>query len=88
MAILKSVLDEPLLSRQQAVVLRDIARAAQLSQGLKELQNIEDNLDPKQDDNVLRRSRYLDIQSYLSSEIKRILTQVKVPKLKPENSED
>jgi hypothetical protein len=79
MAIPRSALDEPLLSKKQASVLREIARAAQLYQGLIELDRVQDIfLTPES------RKRggklYPDLFHYLQSEISRTLSSIKVPK--------
>lgn len=80
MAILKSALEEPLLSRQQVVVLRDIARAAQLNQGLMDIRRIEDALNSCKPSNGQARAIAPDLVKYLESEIERVLMQIKVPK--------
>lgn len=80
-SIKQTNLTEPLLSRQQIAVVRDIARAIELNNALKELESLKDYSNtgiaalPK---------TYMDqvdqITKYLNAEINKILMQIKLPK--------
>jgi len=78
MAILQSALVEPLLSKQQTAVLRDIARAAQLTEALKSIKLIESELFT--DRMAMPKAEPIShLSSYLKAEITRVLMQIKVP---------
>lgn len=81
MAILQSVLVEPLLSRQQSAVIRNIACVAQLTEALKMLDNTESTMVPRLNAkaNSLSPEVTLRIRDYLHAEIIRVLMQIKVP---------
>lgn len=78
MAILASALVEPLLSRQQSAVVRNIACAAQLNEALKSLMlmkvtlSTDHGLMPDAEPMIL-------IEQYLKAEITRVLMQIKLP---------
>jgi hypothetical protein len=85
MAILKGSLEEPLLSREQAAVIRAIAHAAQLFEAEQVLYKMESEtrkwkgLEPTVPDaNPLNK--------YLKAERERVLTQVKIPASKVTSS--
>jgi hypothetical protein len=78
MPIQKTVLEEPLLSRKQAAVLRDIARAASLTVGLIEVEKVIDSIHPDEHHSS-RGRRYRDLKDYLRSEAERVLMQIKTP---------
>jgi len=80
MAILQSALVEPLLSRQQTAVLRDIARAAQLTEALKSLKLMETELSTDQLAMPTAQTTG-SLSKYLKAEITRVLMQIKVPAL-------
>jgi len=89
MAILKSSLEEPLLSREQMSIIRDIAHAAQLAEAIKQFNIVTDYLiDPKTKDqwtlstaSKSEKEEILEnIQNYLKAEINRVLMQIKVPR--------
>lgn len=82
MAILQSALVEPLLSRQQSVVVRDIARVAQLAEAYKSLQNIEDAFMKSLSNGIAKTSLTSNCESikgYLQAEAIRVLMQIKTP---------
>jgi predicted nucleotide-binding protein (sugar kinase/HSP70/actin superfamily) len=75
MAILQSAMVEPLLSRQQTAVIRDIARAAQLGEALGVL----DKLSKIVTKDIVSKAYNEKLSSYLNAEIKRVLMQIKIP---------
>lgn len=78
MAILQSALVEPLLSRQQSAVVRNIACAAQLNEALKSLVLMKDQLST--DQLALPTAEpIIHIEQYLKAEITRVLMQIKLP---------
>lgn len=79
MALLQSALVEPLLSRQQVAVLRDIARAAQMNEALKSIKLIEVELTDQKAFGQAAVSPLIPIREYLTAEITRVLMQIKVP---------
>lgn len=82
MAILKSALEEPLLSRTQTAVLRNIACATQLNEGLRNVKQIKDTMCVLRPGQTETKSPYSEIEDYLKSEINRVLMQIKVPAYK------
>jgi ABC-type polysaccharide/polyol phosphate transport system ATPase subunit len=87
MAILRTALEEPLLSRQQSSVLREIARAAQLNQGLIEVRKVSESLSEGTGLNQ-QLTKVKNLTTYLSSEIDRVLSSIKVPKIPDGNQGD
>jgi len=86
MAILQRSLEEPLLSRQQMVVVREIAHAAQLNEALIMLNKIDDASKVDQLAKPTAIPLSIDqLKSYLSCEIRRVLMLIKTPK--PEATE-
>jgi len=79
MAILKSSLEEPLLTREQSSVVRAIVHAAQIAEAYTALQKIISNDDLKQVSN-LSISHYQDLSQYLLAETNRVLISIKTPK--------
>lgn len=77
MAILKSVFEEPLLSRQHSAVLRDIARAAYLNQGLIEINKV--IATGESAGSLPSSSQYREVKDFLKTEITKVLTQIKIP---------
>jgi len=79
MSILQSALVEPLLSRQQAAVIREIARAAQLNEALVVIRKI--NIATVSETTALSSPQTSTklLQDYLESEIKKVLMQIKIP---------
>lgn len=82
MAILKSVLEEPLLNRTQTAVLRNIACATQLNEGLRNVNLIKSTMCVLRPGEIETKSPYHLIEDYLKSEINRVLMQIKVPAIK------
>lgn len=78
MAILQSALVEPLLSRQQSAVIRNIACAAQMNEALKSLKLIEGELSTDQLA-MPTAEPIAHIRNYLKAEITRVLMQIKIP---------
>jgi hypothetical protein len=78
-AISKTAFDEPLLSKRHASVLREIARAAQLHQGLIELEKIQGSLFEQQPFTA-KVNRFHELTHYIKSEIEKALRSIKVPK--------
>jgi hypothetical protein len=81
MAILKSVLEEPLLTREQASVIRVIAHAAQLNEALNVLSKLRD-IGASPVNQGIYATEVSPIESYIHAELKRVLTQVKIPRRK------
>lgn len=80
MPILQSVLAEPLLTRQQVAVVRDIARAAQILEALKSLKGIQESFTSNNtSDGTIGLKRSSEIQEYLKAEIMKVLMQIKLP---------
>lgn len=77
MAILQSALVEPLLSRQQTAVIRDIARATQIGEALVMLDKLS-KIIPKDSES---KAYYEKLNSYLGAEARRVLMQIKIPVL-------
>jgi len=78
MAILQSALVEPLLSRQQSAVMRNIACATQLNEALKGILSLKEIV--SRANNYVVRPYELDpLIDYLSAEIIRVLMQIKIP---------
>jgi len=76
MAILKSSLEEPLLTREQTSVIRAIAHSALIAEAIKQLSIINISIA----NGETPRNEVIDIESYLKAEALRVLTQVKIPK--------
>lgn len=76
MAILKSSLEEPLLTREQTSVIRAIAHAAQISEAIKQL----DISATIVSNGIATDPSCANIREYLKAELSRTLTQVKIPK--------
>jgi hypothetical protein len=76
MAILKSSLEEPLLTREQTSVIRAIAHSAQIAEAIKQLSIIKTSIT----DGITPRNELVDMENYLKAEALRVLTQVKIPK--------
>jgi hypothetical protein len=76
MAILKSSLEEPLLTREQTSVIRAIAHSAQIAEAIKQLLIINASIT----NGVSPSNELIDIENYLKAEALRVLTQVKIPK--------
>jgi hypothetical protein len=76
MAILKSSLEEPLLTREQTSVIRAIAHSAQIAEAIKQLSIIKTSIT----DGITPRNELIDMENYLKAEALRVLTQVKIPK--------
>jgi hypothetical protein len=94
MPILQKTLEEPLLTRQQVAVVRDIARAAQLAGALKELQMtiqivnpLINESEPTKVQPITRLTNVPNVIAYLKDEVERVLMQIKTPKQHPDNSE-
>jgi len=93
MPILQKTLEEPLLTRQQVAVVRDIARAAQLAGALKELQmtiqivSLSHESEPLKVQPITRLANVPNVVAYLKDEVERVLMQIKTPKQHPDNSE-
>jgi len=87
MAILQSALVEPLLSRSQTAVIRDIARVTQLNEALKGLILIKQSFDSNQLAKPTVTS-ILAIEEYLRAEIIRVLMQIKTPAIAAGNSNE
>lgn len=81
MALLQKSLEEPLLSRQQSSVCRDILRAAQLNEALRSLALITQTLSHNPDKGDEQIVSATMIRNYLESEIKRVLNEIKTPKI-------
>lgn len=90
MALTLKSIEEPLLSRQQAAVCRNIACAAQLAEAAKALENVKILIQTATEQTKLpdgnfseTASRSLikvnDILEYLSDEAKRVLMQIRLP---------
>lgn len=80
MAILQKSLEEPLLSKAQAKVLRAIAQAGQLAEAKRILIQL-GNISYGDSDSFERsgRSEIPNLTKYLDAEISRVLHSVKVP---------
>lgn len=76
MAILKSSLEEPLLTREQTSVIRAIAHAAQIAEAVKQLSIIETVIP----NGNMPMAELQDMKEYLKAETYRVLTHVKIPK--------
>jgi len=90
MAILKTALDEEILSKSQRLVIRSIYRMSQLNEALVAFQKLEfDNVvrGPKDQSRV---DQVHAMKAYLSSSISSVLLSVKIPKprLEKESSPD
>jgi len=77
MAILKSSLEEPMLTREQTHVIRAIVHAAQIAEALKALSIIEVTMT----NGVLPTAQVPQLKQYLMDQVNRVLTQVKIPKV-------
>jgi len=82
MAILQRSLEEPLLSRQQMIVVREIAHAAQLNEALLMLNKIDD---ASKVDQLASKPTAIplstdQLKAYLVAEIQRVLMLIKIPK--------
>lgn len=79
MPILQKTLEEPLLTRQQSAVVREIARASQLVEAYKILDSManlitmNNGLDATSAESINQTKRYLQAEST------RVLTQIKTP---------
>jgi len=89
MAILKSSLEEPLLTREQMSIIRDIAHAAQIAEAYKQLNIVKDIiiLSTGSTTNWQGQRQVTDeetminnITSYLKAEASRTLMQIKIPR--------
>jgi uroporphyrinogen-III synthase len=76
MAILKSSLEEPLLTREQTSVIRAIAHSAQIAEAIKQLGIIDDIMTK----GLVPRHDTSEILDYLKAEASRVLMQIKVPR--------
>ena len=83
MALTQKSLEEPLLSRQQAAVCRDIARAAQITEALKLVIQVSEFIEPKSNAHSEARSKEFikteALKNYLKAEVERVLMQIKLP---------
>jgi hypothetical protein len=86
MAILKSSLEEPLLTREQMSIIRDIAHAAQIAEAYNQASKIKEMMvvieqqsigKPKTDSDI---TNLLNVMAYLKAEALRVLMQIKVPR--------
>lgn len=87
MAILKSSLDEPLLTREQMSIIRDIAHAAQIANAIKELTIVQDiiivpgsNVNWQANDKQPEQEHITNLLTYLKAEASRVLMQIKIPR--------
>jgi hypothetical protein len=86
MAILKSSLDEPLLTREQMSIIRDIAHAAQIANAIKELTIVKDmiitpgNVNWQANDKYPEQEHITNLLNYLKAEASRVLMQIKIPR--------
>lgn len=85
MAILKTSLEEPLLSRDEQAVIRVIAHVAQIAEAMKALQSATGTIIPTE--NPLRETSELNntikqLNEYLMLKAQRALTQVRLPATK------
>jgi hypothetical protein len=76
MAILKSSLEEPLLTREQTSIIRAIAHSAQIAEAIKQLSIIDELLT----NGKLPRQNPSELRDYLNAEASRVLMQIKIPK--------
>lgn len=77
-----------MLSRQQVVIMRDIARASQLVQALKELKSMEEvisltELVPNKG-NPSTKTHYNQLKQWLEAEVQKTLMQIRIPTNKTE----
>jgi len=89
MPILQKALEEPLLSHAQVAVVREIARAAQLGQALKELHVLSEVIGSAQSPRWTKTESPIDkLNTYLKSEIAKTLSKIKVPLTAPETKSE
>jgi hypothetical protein len=82
MAILKASLEEPLLSRDETIVIRAIAHVAQIAEAYKALQMINDGILKDQANQCAASNQHLQsLNEYLKHKALRVLTQIKIPKV-------
>lgn len=80
MAILKTVIEESLLSKSEQAALRVIVRVQQLNEGLIVIQKLEDRLrEPYNEANSLVLTRIKEFENYLNSAINDSITQHRLP---------
>jgi len=78
-AILKTSLEEDLLSKQERYVLRNIQHVAQLAEGLKALKNVKETIEPGYNPDTQNRVPLTDIEGYLTKRISVALASVRIP---------
>jgi len=83
MAIVQSSLNEEILNRQERAIIRGIYRAAQLHEGLVQLQKIQDHIDSISrtfgTENARRFDHVNSIKQYLAGHILEALNSTKLP---------
>jgi hypothetical protein len=79
MAILKTLLEEDILTKQERTVLRSIYRAQALNEGIIALARLADTMATSSEETYAAISASKQIVDYLKVRCQRILTDIKVP---------
>lgn len=80
MAILKSALEEPLLSKQQQAIIREIARIAQLAEALKAIIQYGEKAWPASGKTPSPKAvAYTKLCDYLRGEADKALMKIRIP---------